>query len=140
MHIDYPTLIVAAAGTITAFGLLCLLMAQAEVALRPLRLCGFGNLCFVVGMPLLLLRGGPYEVFGVVLGNSILFAGWVLQAAAVRRFAGKTPWLWLAPAAAGAWWAACLVPAFDDQLPDPGGVRQRPRLPAVRPGGLGTGP
>ena len=76
MHIGYPTLLVAAAGTSLVLGLLCFLMAQSETPLRPLRLCGFGHLCFVLGLPLLLLlRDRPYPVFGIVLGNSISLFG-----------------------------------------------------------------
>ncbi|WP_431268406.1 hypothetical protein [Dankookia sp. P2] len=117
MQIDYPTLLVTAAGTCLVLGLLCFVMAQSETPLRPLRLCGFGHLCFALGMPMLLLRGGPYAAFGIVLGNSIGLFGWGLQVVAVRRCAGRPPWAWLPPAAAGTWMLACLVPAFMASFP-----------------------
>lgn len=112
MQIDYTTLLLATAWTTAAFALLSWLMAGAEPALRSLRLSGLGILCFSIGMPLLLLRGGRYDAAGIVLGNALVFIGWGLQLAAIRHLAGRPPWFWLGPAAAGLWVAACLVPAF----------------------------
>ncbi|MFZ4408714.1 MAG: sensor histidine kinase [Paracraurococcus sp.] len=62
-------------------------------------------------MPLLILRGGPYDAAGVILGNGFIFAGWSLQVVAVRRLAGRPVWPWLAPLASLVWVGACFVPA-----------------------------
>ena len=112
MIIDYPTLLVTASWTTAAFGVLGLILARAEPALRPLLLGGLGNLCFAAGMPLLILRGGGYDVVGIVFGNAFILAGWGLQAIALRHFLGRPAWVWLVPVACLAWFAACLLPAF----------------------------
>ena len=139
MHIDYTTLLLAASWPTAVFTLLCGVISHAEVALRPLRLCSVGNLCFTVGMPLLILRGGRYDVLGNALGNALIFMGWALQVAAdppscrpdAPALAGTGDRL---PGSAPAW---CRPSRRASRCP---GVRQQPGCAAWRRRRLGTGP
>ena len=112
MHIDYTTLLLAASWATAAFTLLCGVMAHAEVALRPLRLCK-------PRQPLLHHRHAAADPAGRPLRRPWHRPRQWLDPHRLGPAGRRVPpacrphALALAGAGAGlVWIAACLVPAF----------------------------